>query len=241
MLASVDVAVQRATAGAGRLLVLEGPAGLGKSERILTEIEARVVDRGGTAVRGDSLGAGSAPALWPWVSIARRLTGALQTNDHPGEPGTGTADVALALLEGRTPAGFPVTDTDGAASRMRVFRAVLAALADERVSRPLVVVMDDLQWADADTLTLLSLAVDELVGEGVLFAVAVRSDETDADAVLGVIERLRRNDVQRISLAPLGIGEVSTLIRPYPAPKRTHRWRRRSTPERPATRCSSGN
>jgi hypothetical protein len=74
-------------------------------------------------------------------------------------------------------------------------------------------VMDDVYWADKDTLTLLSLAVDELVERGVLFAISVRADEPNTDTVLSLVDRLRRSAVRRVNLPPLGTPEVAALVR----------------------------
>ena len=213
VLSAVDRAVARAASGTGGLLVLEAPAGLGKSS-VLQELEARVVADGGTVLRGDSVGAGSAPALWPWVSVVRALASgpARRGPDEPAEPDGEAARTALGLLEGRAPADAGGA-TGGAASRMRLFRAVIDAVAGRRAVQPVAVVMDDLQWADADTLTLLALAVDELVGRGVLFAVAVRSDEPGAEEALEVVDRARRTAVAHLRLLPLGTSEVARLVR----------------------------
>jgi DNA-binding SARP family transcriptional activator len=201
VLSAVDTVVAAAGAGRGRLVLLHAPAGLGKSS-ILAELETRVRDAGGTVLRGDCIGADAAPALWPWVSVVRGLA-------------AGDADSARRALAGLQhgrigPDGGDPTDPP--VSRMQLFRAVIDALAAERALRPVAVVMDDVHWADADTTTLLSLAVDELAAHGVLFAVAVRSGEAGADRVLALVDRLRRADVHRVSLLPLGVREVGVLV-----------------------------
>jgi hypothetical protein len=72
VLSVLDVAVAKAKSGHGQPLVLHAAAGLGKSS-ILEALEERVVADGGAVLRGDCVGAGAAPALWPWVSIARGI------------------------------------------------------------------------------------------------------------------------------------------------------------------------
>lgn len=222
VLSVVDAAVAQAAAGEGRLLVLEAPAGLGKS-CILQALEGRVHAGGGAVLRGDCVGAGTAPALWPWVSIVRRMVVGAESPrgrgvdaDHEAE-GRVAARSALALLQAEAPVGNPtgeaVQGADPAQSRMRLFRGVIDAVATARAAGPVCVVMDDVHWADTDTLTLLSLAVDELVGHGVLFAVAIRSDEPGTEAVLGLVDRVRRTAVQRIRLPPLDTPQVAALVR----------------------------
>src|SRR5215212_3987636 len=220
VLSVLDAAVAQAKAGHGRLLVLHAPAGLGKSS-ILEALEERVVADGGAVLRGDCVGAGAAPALWPWVSVVRGITepiDPLPRSDADGDRSEQMAAARSALLVlqadvSLAPAPDAVPAGDLALSRMRLFRGVIDAIAAARAARPLAVVMDDVHWADKDTLTLLSLAVEELVDCGVLFAIAVRADEPGTDTVLSLLDRLRRVAVRRVSLLPLGAPEVAALVR----------------------------
>ena len=218
VLSLVDAAVAQAKSGNGRLLVLHAPAGLGKSS-ILQALEERVLADGGAVLRGDCIGADAAPALWPWVSIVRGIAGQPRSaarnrcRRRPGRRSADAARSALMVLQTDVPLSNPAHDAvpsgDPALSRMRLFRGVIDAIAAARAARPLAVVMDDVHWADRDTLTLLSLAVDELVDRGVLFAIAVRADEPGTDTVLGLVDRLRRSAVRRVNLPPLGVPEVA--------------------------------
>jgi DNA-binding SARP family transcriptional activator len=221
VLSVLDAAVAQAKTGHGRLLVLHAPAGLGKSS-ILEALEERVVSDGGAVLRGDCVGAGAAPALWPWVSVVRGIAELIDSS--PGSHTDGdqseeqiAARSALLVLQANVSLGAPAPDAvptgDPALSRMRLFRGVIEAIAAARAAQPLAVVMDDMHWADKDTLTLLSLAVDELVDRGVLFAISVRADEPNTDTVLSLVDRLRRSAVRRVNLPPLGTPEVAVLVR----------------------------
>ena len=221
VLSLVDAAVAQAKSGNGRLLVLHAPAGLGKSS-ILQALEERVLADGGAVLRGDCIGVDAAPALWPWVSIVRGILGSLDPPPETDADGDQVeerraARSALMVLQTDVPLSNPAHDAvssgDPALSRMRLFRSVIDAVAAARAARPLAVVMDDVHWADRDTLTLLSLAVDELVDRGVLFAIAVRADEPGTDTVLGMVDRLRRSAVRRVNLSPLGVPEVAAVVR----------------------------
>ena len=222
VLSTVDVALAEARAGRGRLLVLHAPAGLGKSS-ILHALEERAAAGGGVVLRGDCSGAGQAPALWPWVSIVRALTAGRTPPE--GSPTPAQHEVARpggtaqALLQpdttgvGSTVGDGPSSEMESALSRTRLFRAVIEALAAARAAEPVAVLMDDLHWADTETVTLLTLAVDELVPRGVLFAVAVRSDEPGADRILAHLDGVRRGSVQRVPLTPLAPAEVAAVVR----------------------------
>jgi len=221
VLSVLDTAVAQSKAGHGRLLVLHAPAGLGKSS-ILDALEDRVVSDGGAVLRGDCVGAGAAPALWPWVSIGREIADRIGASSGKDANGVQAEDrigaqSALLVLQTDVFPGDPAPNADRGAdpalSRMRLFRSVIDAIAAARAGRPLAIVMDDTHWADKDTLTLLSLAVDELVDRGVLFAIAVRAEEPGADTVLSMVNRLKRSAVRRLDLAPLRPPEVGALVR----------------------------
>ncbi|MBU2663608.1 AAA family ATPase [Actinoplanes bogorensis] len=182
-MAVLDDAVAAAGRGRGQLLVLDAPAGSGKST-MLRVLADRVRAAGGVAVRASSAGGGSMPALWPWVSIVRDVTGP-QHDDLWARAG------------------------EGELSRTRLFRDVIDRLA----SVPgLAVLLDDVHWADAETLTLLSLAVDALAAHGTLFAVAVRSDEPGAATVRELLGRTSRELVTRVELPGLTADAIAELV-----------------------------
>ncbi|MBU2663604.1 AAA family ATPase [Actinoplanes bogorensis] len=191
VLAIVDEAVAAAARGHGRLVLLEGPAGLGKSA-ILGTLADRVRAAGGAVLSGSGVGAGVMPALWPWVTIVRDVAALRPDGERPDDPWelTGPGDL------GRT----------------RLYRGVLDLLAMARRDRPVAVLIDDAQGVDADTITLLALAVDALAPAGVLFAVAVRTDEPGAEPVLATLGRTRRDLLTRVPLTGLAAEAVAELV-----------------------------
>ena len=199
-LAELDDAV----AGRGRLLLLDAPAGLGKTT-MLQALADRVQRAGGLVLRGAGVGAGT-PALWPWVTIIRELAA---HRSSPAAEGSAAA-AALALL-GRGD-GTGDGGADGPLSRTTLYRGVVDLLAAAGTAQPVAVLLDDAHWVDPDTLTLLGLAVDELAGDGVTFAVAVRSYEAGADAVRDMIGRLPRDRVRTVALPGLDPDAVGGLV-----------------------------
>ena len=189
-----------AAGGRGGLLVFDAPAGLGKST-MLQALADRMRAAGGVVVRGGGVGAGTMPALWPWVTIVRELAGHLPAASAAGTP----AASALAILNDG--AG------DATLSRTTLYRGVVDLLAAVAGVRPLAVLLDDAHWVDADTRTLLALAVDELAGKGVVFAVAVRTDEPGAADVHDLVARTRRDLVTVVPLRGLDTGAVGEMVR----------------------------
>jgi DNA-binding SARP family transcriptional activator len=209
----LDDAVSEAARGRGRLLVLGAPAGLGKST-MLQVLEDRVRSSGGAVVRGTGGGAGAMPALWPWVTIVRQLAD-LQTLPEAASAETteSLAATAITLLQHGGAAGPPHAPGDAAQDKTSLYRGVVDLLSQTRAMGTLAVLIDDAHWVDDDTLTLLSLAADELVDQGVLFAVAFRSDEPSAAAIEELLGAARRGIAARVMLRGLDTAEVAEVMR----------------------------
>jgi len=134
-----------AIAGRGRLFLLVGEAGIGKSrlaDELIQAARARRVD----VVVGRCWEAGGAPAYWPWVQSLRELGGD-------------------ALFESER-------DEDDEGARFRLFDATVRFLASRE--RPLVLFLDDMHAADEPSLLLLEFVARELAGLRVLVVVASR-------------------------------------------------------------------
>jgi DNA-binding SARP family transcriptional activator len=146
-LALLEAGLEDALAGRGRLFVVAGAAGTGKT-RLGDEIASRAKAGGARILWGRGWGGGGAPAFWPWIQALRDA--------------------------GRT---FPELDGDDEGARFRVFEAVTEMLREEAARQPLLLVFDDLQAADADSLLLIEFLASELPEMAVLM-LALGRDET---------------------------------------------------------------
>ena len=197
--------VARAAAGRGGLVVLEAEPGQGKSTML--EAVADAHERlGGLVLRGGAAVAGT-PALWPWVTVVSQLARHLDTADAT----TGPMTTALALMQpgdvGPAPQGELML------SQTSLYRGVLDLLLALRLRRPVAVLIDDAHWADRDTLTLLALAVDELAPQGLLVAIALRTDEPGTLSARNALAAIRREHVVRLGLSGMDRSGVRALVR----------------------------
>ena len=126
-----------ARAGSGRLLVVCGPAGIGKT-RLVEEFVAGLQVPVGW---GAALAEAGMPPLWPLTRALRRLA----------EPRAALATLAAGAADGDSGSA-----DDAAARTFAADTAVLDALEGEAEPAGLVLVLDDLQWADAATLRVLA-------------------------------------------------------------------------------------
>ena len=197
-LAALRAAFERARAGAAAVVVLAGEAGSGKT-RLLAELAAEVRDSGATVLAGRCTDDGVVPfapfteALRPYVAAN---SGTL--------PEWVTAELARLLPELGPGPGPP--GGDAMAARHRLFEAVAAAVGHAARSRPVLLVVEDLHWADEPTLQLLGHVVRS-AGWAPLLVVASLRDE--GGGLLGDLQRERAPE--RLVLRGLSEGEAAEL------------------------------
>lgn len=189
-------------AGTSRLVLIAGEAGIGKTA-LLAEVDAEAARRGWAAVTGRGVEGGLAPALWPWIEALRAVL-----SRAPEAALTGR----LTLAELVAPAASerpPLT-----ASLVPLADEVAELLGEVGAATPLVVVLDDLHWADMASLDLLALVAGRLGASRVLLAGAHRPpDLEDAGplaATLGALARVP--GTARLTLAGLGVDDVAVLM-----------------------------
>jgi class 3 adenylate cyclase/tetratricopeptide (TPR) repeat protein len=140
------------------LFTVLGPAGVGKSRLVsefLRGVDARVV-------RGRCLSYGEGITYWPVIEVLREL--GVQPDDHH-------AAAAIDELLGEGPSG--------AASAAEIATAVRRTLEQVARDRPLVVVWDDLHWAESAFLDLIEHVADWIRGAPILMVCMARPDLLD--------------------------------------------------------------
>ena len=181
--------------GRGGTMVLAGEAGIGKTT--LARAVARAAESDGAAVWwGRCHEADVAPAYWPWVAVVRSLDGAHRSPE------------VAALLSADS-----VRAPDHAQSAaLRTYDAVCRLLAEKSRERPVVVVLEDLHWADSASLQLLAYAVEALRDDRVLLVVTVRVPEAVPPGLASCLAALARASAARIQLDGLTQPDVNALV-----------------------------
>ena len=202
----------RSARGADRCVVLiSGEAGIGKT-RLIAELErSTAADPPGgwpvTLIRGGCVDVGESLAYLPVIEV---LEGAMSLG---GDAAREAVALRRALSGAPEPAPRPV-DPAVPASRAASFLRIRELLAGVAADRDLVIVIDDLHWADRSTLDVISFLSRRLVGTGVLLVLAYRSDELSRrhplKPVLADLERHATLD--HIRVEPLGDTEMRAQI-----------------------------
>jgi hypothetical protein len=196
-----------AETGRGALVLVSGEPGIGKT-RLCIEFGRHARSRGARVAWGACWEGEGAPAYWPWVQVLRDLTEPRE-DDSPLALGALPPDVA-ALIAGESSAAEP--GLDPAQARFRLFDALSAVLVQATADRPLVVILDDLHWADTPSLLALCFLAGELAGSR-LFVLGTYRDVEVAEGdplieTLGPLGGLTRH----VPLSGLEHQEVGALV-----------------------------
>jgi DNA-binding SARP family transcriptional activator len=214
-LAELTTALEDALAGAGRLVLLAGEPGIGKS-RLADEVANRAKERGARILVGRCWEAGGAPAYWPWVQALRSYIRETQSDAVRVQLGAGATDVAQILPELREMfPGLPAPPSlEPEAARFRLFDSMATFLGNAATTRPLVIALDDLHAADEPTLLLLRFVTRQLSECRLLLVGAYRDvDPTLTDPLTAALAELAREPVTRtVSLVGLGKGKVAEFV-----------------------------
>ncbi|UMG91989.1 BTAD domain-containing putative transcriptional regulator [Nocardioides sp. TF02-7] len=184
-LAALVGLLSEAERGRPSFAVLTGEPGIGKS-RLAAEVLLQARRHGTRVLVGRCTQDEGAPPLWPWKSV---LEG-----------------VGLDLVDAVTTAG---QDEGG---RFRAWERICDAVRGAARDRGLVVLLDDLHWADAATLRVLRLLVESVTDEHLLLIATWRSHPAPTGPLAEAAEALARRHAHRVALTGLPEREVRTVF-----------------------------
>jgi predicted ATPase len=208
-LAELRSALDAALAGNGALYLIAGEPGIGKT-RLAGEFAREAAALGARVVRGSSVEDSGAPPYWPWIQVLR---GCL--TEGPPELTGRAASVVSALSPDDTRDAPPVHGAvapDSETARFRLFDALATVLRDLAAVAPIVVLLDDLQWADESSLLFLQFLARDLAGTRMLLLAAYRDVEARLSAEAGRRIAALACDARTIGLGGLGDADVARLI-----------------------------
>ena len=202
-------------AGHGRLVLLVGEPGIGKT-RTTQELTGLARRQGARVLTGRCYEGDGAPPFWPWVQIVREYLQECSLATIQTDLGTGAVDVAQVIPEVRErlpelPAA-PTLEPEQA--RFRFFDSFTRFLKNAARVQPLVLVLDDLHWADASSLLLLQFLVREVENAPVLIIGTYRDVDLELHHPLrqALGEVARAAGSQTLQLHGLSESEVAEIL-----------------------------
>ncbi|MCT2588076.1 ATP-binding protein [Actinophytocola gossypii] len=154
----------------GGMVLVTGEAGIGKTTLVTAAMEA-ARRAGALVLSGSCWDSAAAPGYWPWVQVVRALRRHATGNEWAAAESA--AGSPLAFLLGDAPTTEP-------AATFQLYDAVASALVAVAQERPVVVVLDDLHWADPESVRLLEFVAQHTWFERVLLVGTYRDVEVEA-------------------------------------------------------------
>lgn len=204
--------LEEAVAGRGRILAFAGEPGIGKT-RAAEELCAIARSHGMDVAWGSCFEGEGAPLYWPWSLVMRDLLqarGVAAVRRCLGRGAAAVVEVIPSVAEALSEIAPPKPMDNPAMARFRVFDAMAAFVRKAAAERPLVIVLDDLHWADEPTLLLLSFLCRDVATSKVLLVGAYRDGEIPRRKLLEqTLGDLARERVyEHVALHPLDLEDV---------------------------------
>ena len=201
--------------GRGRLVTLVGEPGIGKT-RTAQELATYAGLRHAQVLWGRCYEGEGAPPYWPWVQAIRSYVRDRDPQQLRAEMGAGAPDIAEIVSDVREklPDLQAPPQLEPEQARFRLFDSIVAFLKSAGTRQPLVLVLDDLHWADHPSLLLLEFVARELSGSRLLLIGTYRDVELSRRHPLAVTlgDLTRERLFQRVQLRGLTQEDVGRFI-----------------------------
>lgn len=215
-LQALDRLMAQAREGRGRIALISGEAGIGKS-RLVREAKGRAA-QGTMILEGACFQTESTLPYAPLLDLFRKLFGA-----HPPP----SAEIARLLepsaphllklfpeLTRYLPDASPVATSspDPEQEKRRIFQAILQTLTELAQRGPLIVILEDLHWSDSTSLEFLLLLARRISSQPVLLLLTYRNEDTTPELTHFLAELDRERLGTEFALKPMSSPDVGDML-----------------------------
>ncbi len=215
-LAALCAALDEVRAGSGRLALIAGEPGIGKTCTAL-ELTAYATRQDARIAWGRCHEEAGAPPYWPWAQILRAVAAARDVEELRADLNEGASDIADIVPEIRShlpDLDPPIALSDPSETRFRLFGSIARFLINVSRRQALVLVLDDLHWADVPSLRLLEFLAQEMADSRLLVVGTYRetalSRQHRLSDTLGELARVPHG--VRLHLSGLNAEDVRRLV-----------------------------
>ncbi|HMJ39327.1 MAG TPA: ATPase, T2SS/T4P/T4SS family [Verrucomicrobiae bacterium] len=210
----IRMVLERAATGSGGVLFLTGAPGIGAS-RLASEVAGEAASKGWLVLSGrcmDQDGAAYAP-FREVLATAVAATTSKTLQEAAGDSGPLLSLLAPSLRQ-KVRGMAAATQVSADKLREQLFHAIFDFLVGVQARRPLLIVLDDLQWADDGTVLLLRDLAERVAGSHMVVIGTYWDSELDSARPFGTVlsRLLRRRRAQRIALGPLAERAVEKIV-----------------------------
>ena len=221
-LSRLEAALNRAAAGEPAVVTVAGEAGVGKS-RLVSELLATRAPPDARVLAGEC--SGFAPGALPYEPIVRLLRALVRSGGVADLPGSAQPALQLLLPELGAPGEVTAGGRGPPPEQARMFSQLEAVFDAAAEAAPLVLMIEDLHWADRSSLEFLAYLCHGLHRQRLAIICTYRDDEVSAASALGAWLADRRHDprltevpVARFTVAELG-SQVAAILGETAAPE----------------------
>src|SRR5262245_50690938 len=214
-LQALEAGLESARTGRGRLILLAGEAGIGKTRTAL-ELAQRARSHDAEVATAYCQSAEGAPPFWPWAQIVRALAASRAPEALRAEMGDGAGDIAhvIPAVRERLPDLPRPPALESTEARFRFFDSMSSFFRTAARGRPLVLVLDDLHEADRTSLPLLEFLARDLPDSRMLVVGTYRDAALDRQHPLShtLADLVRTSAHQQLLLEGLSRSEVARFV-----------------------------
>ncbi len=215
--------------GHGKVVALVGEPGIGKT-RTAQELATYASMRGGQVLWGRCYEGGGAPPHWPWVQAIRSYVmdrDAETVRREMGSTASVISEIVPDVKERLPDLQPPPRIEDPESARFRLFDSITTFLKTASSTQPIVLMLEDLHWADKPSLMLLEFVARELSNSRLMIVGNYRDVELNRrhplSVTLGELTRerlfdrvllrgLQKHDVRRFIEVAAGIDPPDSLV-----------------------------
>ena len=184
-----------AISGSGRLVLVSGQAGIGKTT-LIEHLAHDAAERDMLVMNGGCYDLTTTPPYGPWLEVLRRYPVDTSPIQPPDELRERESVVQIASQE-------------------QFFRAVASFLGDVAAATPLVLILEDLHWSDLESIELLRFLARQCTQQRIVLIASYRDDElARGDPLFTALPLLvRESRAERLEVQPFDADAMRAFVR----------------------------